>query len=52
MANIRCNEIKEDQLRAFASDQAWTSLQVEASKGLVPGFGPLLAGLVDSCVKG
>ncbi|KAG2448827.1 hypothetical protein HYH02_006178 [Chlamydomonas schloesseri] len=52
VANIRCQEIADDQLRAFAADQAWAGLQEAAGLGAVEGFGPQVAGLMDSCVKG
>lgn len=52
VANIRCNELKEEQLRAFTSDQAWLSLVQEAAAALVPQFGALAGSLLDSCIKG
>ncbi|KAG1660222.1 hypothetical protein FOA52_005092 [Chlamydomonas sp. UWO 241] len=53
VANIRCAEIKADQLRALEGDQAWVSLLVAASGGaLVPGFGAAAAALLDSCIQG
>ncbi|KAG2432901.1 hypothetical protein HXX76_008632 [Chlamydomonas incerta] len=52
VANIRCQEIMEDQLRAFAGDQAWAGLQEAGGLGAVEGFGAQAAGLMDSCVKG
>eukprot|EP00198_Chlamydomonas_reinhardtii_P001037 XP_001690372.1 predicted protein [Chlamydomonas reinhardtii] len=52
VANIRCQEILEDQLRAFTGDQAWAGLQEAAGLGAVEGFGAQVAGLMDSCVKG
>ncbi|PNH08156.1 Protein ROOT HAIR DEFECTIVE 3 [Tetrabaena socialis] len=52
VANVRCQEIMEDQLRSFAADQAWTSLQAASSCGVVEGFGALAHNLLDSCVRG
>jgi hypothetical protein len=52
VANVRCNEIKQEQLAAFAADQAWQALAGEAEQGLVPEFGPRLGRLLDSCVSG
>ncbi|KAG2501180.1 hypothetical protein HYH03_000995 [Edaphochlamys debaryana] len=52
VANIRCQEILEDQLRAFAADQAWVGLQQACGEGAVEGFGAQAASLMDSCVKG
>lgn len=52
MANIRCAEIMEDQLRALAEDQAWLGLRQEAATDLVPNFGTRAAALLDSCLSG
>jgi hypothetical protein len=52
VANVRCNEIKQEQLAGFAADQAWQALASQAEQGLVPEFGPRLGGLLDSCVNG
>ena len=52
VANIRCAEIMEDQLRALAEDQAWLGLRQEAASGLVPDFGTRAAALLDSCLSG
>ncbi len=52
MANIRCAEIMEDQLRHLTNDQAWTSLVKKASTEIVPGFGAEVAALVSSCLLG
>eukprot|EP00877_Chromochloris_zofingiensis_P002056 jgi/Chrzof1/11851/Cz06g12110.t1 len=52
VANIRCNEIKDDQLRNFLADQAWQTLEQEASQSLVPGFGERAYSLMDSCIRG
>ena len=53
VANIRCAEIKDDQLGHLLSDQAWQTLSEQAGAGaVVPGFGSTALGLVDSCVKG
>lgn len=52
VANIRCNEIKLDQLRNFRSDQAWQSMEQDSSNKLIPDFGKHTAALIDSCLKG
>ncbi len=53
VANVRCAEIKEDQLRNLTSDQAWKRLVDAAGMGaVVEGFGATAHGLVDSCVRG
>ena len=52
VANIRCAEIMEDQLRALAKDQAWLGLREEAASGPVPDFGARAAALLDSCLSG
>jgi len=52
VANVRCEDIKNDQLAAFASDQAWTSLVEEARAGLMRDFGSRAAGLKESCLDG
>ena len=52
VANIRCTEIMEEQLRALEGDQAWVRLSREAQAGLVPGFGAQAAALLDSCLTG
>jgi hypothetical protein len=52
VANVRCSEIKQEQLAAFAADQAWQALESEAEQGLVPKFGTRLGDLLDSCVSG
>lgn len=52
VANVRCEDIKNDQLAAFASDQAWTALAAEAQEGLVRDFGRRAGSLKDSCLDG
>jgi hypothetical protein len=52
VANVRCEDIKNDQLAAFAADQAWTSLVDDAQAGLLRDFGARAAGLKDSCLDG
>lgn len=52
VANIRCKEIKADQLRSFEADQAWSLLVDEAGEGLVRDFGVRAGGLADSCISG
>ncbi|GIL45756.1 hypothetical protein Vafri_2910 [Volvox africanus] len=52
VANIRCQEILEDQLRSFTEDQAWKSLQEASSSGIVEGFGKRAHDLMESCVLG
>lgn len=52
VANIRCAEIMEEQLRCLAEDQAWASLRQESEKGLVPNFGSRAGALLDSCITG
>ena len=52
VANIRCQEIKEEQLRRLEADQAWASLTQDASQQLLPDFGARSAALLDSCVTG
>ncbi|KXZ47030.1 hypothetical protein GPECTOR_38g267 [Gonium pectorale] len=52
VANVRCEEIAAEQLRAFEQDQAWTALREEAGAGAVEGFGGRAAGLMDSCIRG
>ncbi|KAL1557618.1 Dynamin-like GTPase that mediates homotypic ER fusion [Salvia divinorum] len=39
IATIRCQEIAEDELRLFDSDQTWSELQQEATTQLVECFG-------------
>ena len=54
MANVRCAEIRDDQIRNLVGDQAWKLLaEASAQTGaVVPGLGPALHGLVDRCVEG
>ncbi len=52
VANIRCAEIMEEQLRCLAEDQAWASLRQESEKGLVSSFGSRAGALLDSCITG
>jgi hypothetical protein len=52
VANIRCQQILEDQLRAFSEDQAWVALQEASSSGVVEGFGREAHSLMDSCMQG
>ncbi|GIL94426.1 hypothetical protein Vretimale_620 [Volvox reticuliferus] len=52
VANIRCQEILEDQLRSFIEDQTWKTLHEASSSGIVEGFGKRAHDLVDSCVLG
>ena len=44
VANIRCTEIMEEQLRSLAEDQAWASLRQESEAGSVPNFGSRAGG--------
>lgn len=52
VANVRCEDIKNDQLAAFTSDQAWGALVADADEGLLRDFGARAAGLRDSCLDG
>lgn len=52
VANVRCEDIKNEQLAAFTADQAWASLVADAEAGLVRDFGVRAAGLKDSCLGG
>jgi hypothetical protein len=52
VANIRCNEIKLEQLRNFSQDQAWQALDAGSSSALMRDFGKNAAGLLDSCLQG
>ena len=52
VANIRCTEIMEEQLRSLAEDQAWASLRQESEAGSVPRFGSRAGALLDSCITG
>lgn len=52
VANVRCEDIKNEQLAAFSADQAWTALAAEAQAGAVRDFGARAAGLKDSCLDG
>lgn len=52
VANIRCAELLEEQLRSLASDSAWTALADAAAAGIVPEFGARSAALLESCVTG
>eukprot|EP00879_Flechtneria_rotunda_P005764 GHRR01006065.1.p1 GENE.GHRR01006065.1~~GHRR01006065.1.p1 ORF type:complete len:797 (+),score=315.22 GHRR01006065.1:159-2549(+) len=52
VANIRCSEIKQDQLRSFTSDQAWQALAQASNSQLIRDFGTRVAALLRSCSKG
>lgn len=52
VANIRCAEIGEDQLKAFLGDQAWLALVSESSAGVVLDFGDRATKLLQSCLSG
>lgn len=52
VANIRCGEILNDQLRALQEDQAWTSLVHNAQQHLIPDFGSQASDLLESCLTG
>ena len=52
VANIRCGEILNDQLRSLQEDQAWTSLVENAQQHLVPTFGGQASNLLGSCLAG
>jgi hypothetical protein len=52
VANIRCTEIMEEQLRSLAEDQAWASLRQESEAGSVANFGDRAEALLDSCITG
>uniref|UniRef100_A0A383VTW4 Protein ROOT HAIR DEFECTIVE 3 homolog n=1 Tax=Tetradesmus obliquus TaxID=3088 RepID=A0A383VTW4_TETOB len=52
VANIRCNEIKLEQLRNFSQDQAWQALEAGSSSSLMRDFGKHAAGLLESCLEG
>lgn len=52
VANIRCGEILNDQLRALQDDQAWTGLNQAAQTVLVPTFGSQASNLLESCLSG
>jgi len=50
VANIRCAEIAQEQISAFAAAEAWQSLEAAASQDLIPGFGKTAAGLLDGAL--
>ncbi|KAF6265964.1 RHD3/Sey1 [Scenedesmus sp. NREL 46B-D3] len=52
VANIRCNEIKVEQLRNFSQDQAWQALETSSSTTLLRDFGRDAADLLGSCLEG
>jgi hypothetical protein len=52
VANIRCAEIKADQLRQLQQDQAWKALVAGAQEELLPDFGPRITALLESCLQG
>lgn len=52
VANVRCEDIKNDQLAAFTGDQAWAALVEEARAGIVRDFGTRASGLRESCLDG
>jgi hypothetical protein len=52
VANVRCEDIKAEQLAAFANDQAWAGLVADAAAGPLPDFGVRAAGLRESCLDG
>ncbi|KAK9834006.1 hypothetical protein WJX81_002422 [Elliptochloris bilobata] len=52
VANIRCAELLEEQLRSLATDSAWTALAAAAAAGVVPEFGSRAAALLESCITG
>ncbi|GBF96639.1 hypothetical protein Rsub_09272 [Raphidocelis subcapitata] len=52
VANVRCEDIKNDQLAAFTGDQAWAALVEEARAGIIRDFGARAAGLRESCIDG
>lgn len=52
VANIRCGEILNDQLKALQEDQAWTSLVQNTEQHLVPDFGSQASNLLESCLSG
>lgn len=52
VANIRCGEILNDQLRSLQEDQAWTSLVENAQQHLVSTFGSQASNLLGSCLAG
>jgi protein SEY1 len=54
VANIRCKDIAQGQLKAATSDQAWTALVVGAVEGneVQRSFGKDAAALIESCLFG
>jgi hypothetical protein len=52
VANIRCAELLEEQLRALEHDSAWASLRDAAAAGPVREFGARAAALLESCISG
>ena len=52
VANIRCGEILNDQLRALQDAQAWPGLNQAAQTVLVPTFGSQASNLLESCLSG
>ena len=52
VANIRCAELLEEQLRALEHDGAWAGLRDAAAAGPVREFGARAAALLESCISG
>ncbi|KAM0866228.1 hypothetical protein ACQ4PT_042766 [Festuca glaucescens] len=47
VATVRCEEIADERLRCFMSDEGWLELEAAAKSGPVTGFGTKLSAIVD-----
>ncbi len=52
VANIRCEELMQEQIAALENDQAWQGLRSAAEAGIVDGFGRQTSDLLQSCIQG
>ncbi|XP_051181061.1 protein ROOT HAIR DEFECTIVE 3 homolog 2 isoform X1 [Lolium perenne] len=48
VATVRCEEIADERLQSFMSDEGWLELEAAAKSGPVTGFGMKLSAIVDS----
>ncbi|KAG9455655.1 hypothetical protein H6P81_000163 [Aristolochia fimbriata] len=51
VATVRCEEIANEKLNQFTSNEAWLQLEEDVQSGPVAGFGKKLNSILDKCLS-
>ncbi|XP_047334056.1 protein ROOT HAIR DEFECTIVE 3 homolog 1-like isoform X2 [Impatiens glandulifera] len=51
VATVRCEEIANEKLASFVTNEVWCELDEAVQSGPVPGFGKKLSSILDTCLS-